>query len=377
MDNSLRKAIDFRHNLHKYPELSGEEIETTRKIKAVLSPLENCKILPLGERGLLAEFSSTESGPTVLIRGDIDALPITDDIDASYKSIYEGIGHKCGHDGHTSILYRLAMLLNDRFPGHGTVYLLFQPAEENGQGAREVIHAPEFTIDCDYVFALHNLPAYPTSQVVLSYETFACSVVSCDVTVQGKSAHAAEPQNAYSPVPFINEILQELKSTEDYDLHSTAYFLCTPIYIDVPKKNFGTTPDSGSLGFTLRCNNNKSLDEKKVWFQREIEGLAQKYHLSTSVKWSEEFRAVENDADAVDIVKSCADKLSLSTAVRDTPFSWGEDFGLFTEKFSGAMFGLGSGEEHVPLHDPCYDFNDELISSGSSLFYEIIRSICT
>lgn len=376
-NKKLGKAINLRHTLHKNPELSGKEVHTTEYLKKILGELDNCKIIEFQHTGLIARFSHQGDGPHILIRGDIDALPIQDKIKKPYKSENNGVGHKCGHDGHTAILYHLALNLNKNIPEQGRIDLLFQPSEENGRGASIIINDKAFTMQPDYIYALHNLPGYDAGTILINRDTFSCSVISCIIQIRGKTSHAAEPDKGISPLPFILDLLTSVKSLEDNNQESENFFLCTPIYMNVGEKDYGISPGDGEIHFTLRCRSNALLDDKKQQLTGLIQELAMRHRAKSALQWLEEFRATENNTQAVEHIEACAEELGFHVIERRNPFPWGEDFGLFTEKFPGAMFGLGAGKESKPLHNEEYDFNDAIIPTGSRLFYTLIHHICT
>ena len=158
-ENIIEELTVIRKSLHSHPEISGEEYETQKQIIRYLTAKTTAKIQEIANTGVIATFNGLAVGPTVMIRGDIDALPITETNNFEHRSTISGVSHKCGHDGHTCNLLGLAVLLSKEPITKGTILLLFQPAEENGMGAEAVIKDKTFkNINIDYVFALHNLP---------------------------------------------------------------------------------------------------------------------------------------------------------------------------------------------------------------------------
>ena len=203
------KFYRIREELHRHPELSGQEKHTIQYIRQVLQEFQPSRIHPLEKgHGLVAEYSFPGEGPTLLFRADIDAVAIAEKSPLPYCSENPGIAHKCGHDGHTTMLLMLAGFLYDHPLERGRILLLFQPAEENGQGAQLVLQDPWFRQQkIDRAFALHNLPGYPFSTIICRTGSFTCSVISCTITFTGKTAHAAEPEKAVSPTAPLLHIL--------------------------------------------------------------------------------------------------------------------------------------------------------------------------
>ncbi len=171
---NIDELIKLRKDLHCNPELSGKEKNTSAKIKNFISQFNPDEVISnIGGNGIAFIFKGKEEGKTILFRSELDALPISEQNDFEYKSSVENVSHKCGHDGHMTILSGLASLLKNKKPDRGKVVLLFQPAEETGEGAAKVLEDKKFEqINPDYVFALHNLPGYPAGSVVIKNGNF-------------------------------------------------------------------------------------------------------------------------------------------------------------------------------------------------------------
>ena len=374
---TIQKLTQLRHTLHQNPELSGLEFKTSERIISFLKNYNPSEILhPIGDTGIIAVFKGTNVGPSTLIRCELDALPIQEINEFNHKSAIDGVSHKCGHDGHMAILCGVATLVSNANAFDGTVYLLFQPAEEDGEGAKKVLNDPIFkNIKPDFVFALHNLPGFPVGQVVIKNQTFSCAVNSMIIELSGKTAHAAEPENGTNPALAVSEIITEFNSKIQSDISLESFCLITPIYINMGKKAYGVSAGFGEIHFTVRSNSNKNMDRIEGELIKAVNKIAQSYQLITEISWTQQFRANENNTEAVSYIRKAAKIHGFDLFEKESPFSWGEDFGLFTEHFPGAMFGLGAGE-HVPsLHNPDYDFPDELIATGAKMFYQIIKEI--
>ncbi|CAM4020129.1 amidohydrolase [Flavobacterium antarcticum] len=374
---TIQQLIELRHILHQNPELSGLEFKTAKRIIEFISECNSTEILhPIGETGILATFKGKNPGPTTLIRCELDALPIQEINNFEHKSGIEGVSHKCGHDGHMAILCGVATLLSDENNFNGTVHLLFQPAEEDGEGAKRVLNDPLFNqIKPDFVFALHNLPGFSLGQIVVKNETFSCAVNSMIIQLSGKTAHAGEPENGINPALAISEIISNFNLKIQSDISLESYCLITPIYINMGKKAYGVSAGFGEIHFTIRSNSNKNMDRIQRELIDSVTQIATSHKLKPTIDWAQQFRANENNKEAVSFIRKAAEINGYDIFEKETPFSWGEDFGLFTEYFPGAMFGLGAGENVPSLHNPDYDFPDELIPIGAKMFYQIIKEI--
>jgi len=367
----------FRRELHAHPEISGEEKETAAR---VLKFLKACKpnnlITEIGGYGIVATWDSGAKGKEILFRAELDALPIEEINTFSHQSKTAGVSHKCGHDGHSTILCGLAQWLAENRLKSGKVHLLFQPAEENGEGAKAILADKKFdSISPDFVFALHNLPGFPMHQIVLKQESFTAAVTSLIINLKGKTSHAAEPEHGINPALAVAEIIQKSLALENNNSESEAMRVITPVFIELGEKAYGISAEKATVHLTIRCWNNQNLEK----LQREIEELSTKISNAHKLKieffTTQTFQANINDSTAVDYVQKATIAGALNINMRNHPFKWGEDFGLFTTKFKGCMFGLGAGENTPALHNPDYDFPDELIKTGIQVFSNIIKEI--
>jgi amidohydrolase len=364
----------IRRELHQHPELSGHEARTARLVEDKLQAFHPTKVIRhVGGHGLLVEYFFSEDGPTVLFRADMDAVAVQEPDDIPHHSQTPGVAHKCGHDGHTTILLRFARMLSERPLPKGRVLLLFQPAEENGSGSKAVLDTKVLDYyKIDKAFALHNIPGYPASAVLCKEDSFTCAVVSVSITLTGKTSHAAEPQKGISPIPATLNIVDELLRWNNTDIQSDDYFLSTIVEIHVGEEAYGVSAGNSIIRATLRAKTDKLLHQHAQQLKELVATECKRTpDLQHEMEWLEPFSANENDPQSVGMIKNAALRNNLPYIELQTPFSWGEDFGLFTQQYKGAIFGLGSGENCAPLHSPQYDFPDEVIETGATLFYTI------
>lgn len=364
----------IRRELHQHPELSGHEARTARFVEDKLQAFHPTKVIRhVGGHGLLVEYFFSEDGPTVLFRADMDAVAVQEPDDIPHHSQTPGVAHKCGHDGHTTILLRFARMLSERPLPKGRVLLLFQPAEENGSGSKAVLDTKVLDYyKIDKAFALHNIPGYPASAVLCKEDSFTCAVVSVSITLTGKTSHAAEPQKGISPIPATLNIVDELLRWNNTDIQSDNYFLSTIVEIHVGEEAYGVSAGNSIIRATLRAKTDKLLHQHAQQLKELVATECKRTpDLQHEMEWLEPFSANENDPQSVGMIKNAALRNNLPYIELQTPFSWGEDFGLFTQQYKGAIFGLGSGENCAPLHSPQYDFPDEVIETGATLFYTI------
>ena len=373
----LDKIIELRHELHKYPELSDNEFLTSERIATFLSQYKNAEIIRgIGGNGLVCIFKGQEDGPSVLFRCDLDALPIDETNNFEYKSTEKGVSHKCGHDGHMAIVAGLADLFSKSLPKKGQAVLLFQPAEENGQGACRVINDEKFKkIKVDYALALHNLPRFPKGEIILKNGVFASASKGMIIKLMGKTSHAGEPENGNSPAIAMANIIKQLNDLPKKESVFSDFVLLTVIHARLGEVAFGTTPGYAEVMATLRTYSDKDMQVLTKESESIAKINAQKSNLKLELEYVEEFPATINNNETVKIIEDAAKSSPTNFQFRKTPLRWSEDFAYFTQEFKGAIFGLGSGENHSQLHNPDYDFPDDIIETGVEIFHNIYRKI--
>ena len=197
---SINEIIQLRHQLHQFPELSNHEFQTAKRISEFMNQLLPDETINLGMTGKAFVFKGKEPGKTIMFRAELDALPIREATGVNYSSVNQNQMHACGHDGHMAIIAGLGQKIAINRPQKGRVVLLFQPAEEVEQGARDVVEDLAFKkIAPDYIFALHNIPGEESHKILLKSGTFAAASKGMTIRLFGKTSHAAEPENGISP----------------------------------------------------------------------------------------------------------------------------------------------------------------------------------
>jgi len=365
----------LRRELHKYPELSGEEVQTAIRISRFLSDQKPDRIISkLGGNGVAAVFEGKNPGKRIMLRCELDALPIEESNQFTYRSVKKGVSHVCGHDGHMAILCGVASALGIQRPERGSVVLLFQPAEENGAGAVSLLSDKRFReIWPDYIFALHNLPGYRKGTVIVRERTFTASVNSIIIKLQGVKAHAGEPMRGNNPANAVAEIIGTLRRAENRRSDQPDFALFTPVYIRLGSIAYGVSADEAELHYTLRAANEAHLRKLEAFTVDQVQKVASDCGLDITLDWTQRFIATDNDPRLTRLVTEAAQTAGLEVIEAGSPFSWGEDFGYYTKEIPGVLFGLGAGNRVASLHQPDYDFPDVLLGTGADLFREIIN----
>jgi amidohydrolase len=363
--------LALRHALHAHPELAGQESATAARVREFFSALEPDDVVAgLGGNGIACVFGKPDSGPTILLRCELDALPIPEANRVPHRSRHDGVSHKCGHDGHMAILSAVGVALAARRPENVRVALLFQPAEETGQGAAAVVDDPRFAaLRPERVFGLHNLPGYPLGHVVVRPGTFTCASRGLSVGLRGRTAHAAQPETGRSPSVAMCGIIAELGTLgERFGGNELAF--ATVVGAQLGERAFGVSPATAEVWATLRSETDVTMEAMVAHCEEFVHTVAQRYGLEVTVRYDDVFVATKNADSAVATIRNACAGLTVVEAAE--PFRWSEDFGHYTRIADGAFFGLGAGESMPELHNEDYDFPDELIDLGAEVFIRII-----
>lgn len=376
-NHDMVDLINFRHELHRHPEISGEEEETARRVADFLAPLKPDRILTrLGGHGIAAVFEATEPGPALLFRSEIDALPIEEKTKLPHASTIAGKGHLCGHDGHSTIMLALGLGLSRARPKRGRAVLLFQPAEENGAGAAAVIADPRFSeIRPDLALSLHNLPGLALGHVALTDGPVNCASRGMKIKLSGKTAHASQPETGLSPMTAMASLMPALTALSRSAPPDRGFRLATVTHAALGERAFGIAPGDGEIWVTLRT----LVDDRMAELCAEAEALARTIakaeKLDLEIAYDDIFLHCENAPEAVAHLARALDAEGIGHDRGNLPMRASEDFGRFRAVAPSAMFFLGSGENHPALHNPDYDFPDELIAIGARVFMRVVRDI--
>ncbi len=371
---TVKKIRAFRKELHQEPEVSGKEQQTSSKIKAFFEALQPDEIVEdLGPYGLGVVFKGKEKGPTTLIRAELDALPIPEVGNHRHKSKNQGVSHTCGHDGHMAIVCGVGLELAAQRPAKGKVVLIFQPSEETGLGAGQVIESTNFAqIQPDFAFALHNLPGYAKNEIVLKKGAFTAASKGMTISLHGKTSHAAHPEDGLSPAEAMCKLIIALEKLPE---SIPDFSLVTVIHAQLGEIAFGTSPGEAQVMATLRTFDNKTMQALTNHAEKLVGLIAREQGLDYNISYCEEFEAVINDVVPWELVNDAAKELALKRKHIRTPFRWSEDFGKFASLTNSFLFGLGAGKQQPQLHEGHYDFPDEILGTGVALFTAIIKKL--
>ncbi len=386
----LASAVELRHTLHKSAELSGREEKTKRILIEYLSQRTSLELHDMGAWFYAACRAKGGGKKRIAFRADMDALPIDEGTALEHCSENRGVSHKCGHDGHCASLAAFAEFV-DKNGCENDVFFLFQHSEENGSGAVECEKLIELE-NIDEIYGYHNMPGFPLGSVAVHTGCAACASTGMVIRLIGRNSHASQPENGSNPAFALAELIlavpelvkaaavdRELESPNPMmAFGSRGMVMCTVVGASVSSRRdceradaFGTSAGFAHLALTIRSEDEDCMKTA----EKSIEGIAdmvcRRHGLSCTVSRSDPFPETRNDEGCAERVRAAAGALELSIAEWDEPFRSSEDFGYYTKKTKGALFYIGCGESHAPLHTLEYDFSDELIGIAARLFAEL------
>lgn len=375
----------FRQQRHQYPEVAMEEFETAKAVKAFADSIGYDRVRTIAKPGMV--FSIVPDGfeapekAGLMFRAELDGLPIADKATHGYTSKIKGKGHLCGHDGHMSILLGL-MKYTQALKQQGylkePVHFLFQPAEENGMGAQAMISDAAFDLKPRAIYALHNIPGAAKGSLWIKEGVFTPEVISVDFVVEGATSHAAQPHLGKNPAPVVAELIRLMEGLHRYDNQSTVStfkegdVIVAPVQIQMGQPDYGISAGNALVGYTFRTYLPEHLQAVKKAIQDSVESLQKKYGLPIQISWHQYFAANINDAKTTERLLTSVKQVGLSINLLQSPFEWGEDFGTFSQHIPACMFGLGAGEDCMPLHNQTYDFPDEIMKEGIMAFLSVL-----
>ncbi|MGV3490378.1 MAG: amidohydrolase [Devosia sp.] len=376
-NSDIVELTAWRRHLHQHPEISGEEVETARAVVEFLMPTRADRVLTgLGGHGVAVVYDSGVPGPTVMFRSELDALPITELSGVAHASLVPGKSHMCGHDGHSTILAALGRVFGRQRPARGRVVLLFQPAEETGMGARAVVADPRFAeIAPDFAFALHNLPGMPLGEVRLKAGVVNCASRGLRISLTGKTAHASMPETGVSPLAAVSRLLPALGALGSGTFADDDFAMVTVTHMTMGEPVFGIAPGQAEIWATLRTRADDRMAALCAAAEQAANEVAAAEGLVPGFGYHEIFTACVNAPEAAEQLRAALDQEGVPHNEDGLPMRASEDFGVFGTTAKSAMFFLGSGVDLPALHNPDYDFPDDLIPIGTKVFLRVTRNL--
>jgi amidohydrolase len=370
--DSAAELTAFRHDLHRHPELSGQEHRTAERITETLRSFGLAPVT-VGGTGVVAVVDSGVAGSSIGLRADTDALPMNDESGRDYASTTPCQAHACGHDGHTAALLGVARHLASHPPRTGRVVLIFQPAEENGEGAAAMI--ADGLLDrfgFDEVYAFHNMPLLPTGTAGVRTGPTLNGFRIWEVAIEGVGGHGAAFFRAIDPLQAAARLAVEISSIVGRYIDPAE-----PALINVGKLQAGTSHNiisaTATLGGTLRALKPEVMALLYDRLERACEGVAALTGCTITCRTLATVPPCINAPEAAETAaRACAAVLGAQNVIRDAPpFPFTDDFARFLEAAPGTYLFLG--QESAMCHNPAYDFDDRLLPVAGSIFLNIIE----
>lgn len=373
----LGEVKQWRQQIHSQPELGFKEFKTSVFIVDKLQSFGMEVHQGLGGTGVVGVLKNG-SGPTIGIRADIDALPIKEQNDIEHKSTHENCMHACGHDGHTSVLLGTAKHLSQHKDFNGTIYFIFQPAEEVLGGAKAMIDDGLFDkFPMDAVYGLHNWPGLPVGEVAVNNGPMMASFDTFEITLTGKGTHAAMPHLGADPIAAGAALITNIQSIVSRRISPLKSGV-----ISVTQMNSGDTtnviPDYAILKGTVRSFDMDVRQSMQDMLTEMVATLPPLYGVTGEMDYHIRYPVTTNDSQAYLEIKEAATKVLGADKVNTDvePSMASEDFSFMSQVVKGAYFWLGvdGNSPSKPLHNAAYDFNDDAIETGIKVWVSLVES---
>ena len=375
------RLVEWRHLLHRSPEFGFDEVFTSNFIADKLESFGVKVVRGIGKTGVLGILRKGGGLNSIGLRADMDALKIKEQNEFAYRSQYDGMMHACGHDGHSVMLLGAAEYLADRVAFSGTVYFIFQPAEEHGKGARAMINDGLFSdYNIDAVYGLHNLPGLPAGTFAIRPGSIMASESSFHIQLIGKGGHAAMPYMTVDIMLLASQIVVALQSIVSRNLN----VLSKPAVVSVTEfltdGTVNVLPSKISLKGDCRCFSDETLQHLEASMERVVAGLCASAGAEYTFDFETVFPATVNHAEQTSVAIQVAEQVFGRGKVNGNcdRFTISEDFANMLEVRPGCYGLIGNGGEEgsgCALHNPQYDFNDEILVEGVKYWVKLAETV--
>ena len=375
------RLVEWRHLLHRSPEFGFDEVFTSNFIADKLESFGVKVVRGIGKTGVLGILQKGGGPNSIGLRADMDALKIQEQNEFAYRSQYDGMMHACGHDGHSAMLLGAAEYLAGSVAFSGTVYFIFQPAEEHGKGAKAMIKDGLFNdYDIDAVYGLHNLPGLPAGTFAIRPGSIMASESSFQIQLIGKGGHAAMPYMTVDIMLVASQIVVALQSIVSRNLN----VLSKPAVVSVTEfltdGTVNVLPSKISLKGDCRCFSHETLQHLKDSMARVVAGLCASAGAEYTFDFETVFPATVNHPAQTSVAIQVAEQVFGTGKVNGNcdRFTISEDFANMLEVRPGCYGLIGNGGEEgsgCALHNPQYDFNDEILVEGVKYWVKLAETV--
>lgn len=374
------EVIALRRDFHQYPELGDEEFQTAQKIADYLRTCGLIVQTGINRTGVVGLLEGAHAGPTLMLRADMDALPIQEELDVPYRSKVDGKMHACGHDGHMAMLLGAAKLLSrQRNTMRGTVKFIFQPNEENGGALPMIEEGVMDNPSVDACLGVHLWSSIETGKIGASAGPVMGGMYYFEISILGRGGHTATPQSAVDPIVTAAEVVQSLQTIQTREVD-----VLTPTSIVFGEIRGGTAwniiPDKVTLSGTIRFLYDETVnDQEKLTdrFERIIAGICQSHRADYNLSLKYGHPALVNDADMIGLTRTAAEEV-LGDAQQIVSFvsMAGEDFAEFANRAPSAFLFIGAGnqakETCLPHHHPRFNIDEDALEIGLEMYVRTV-----
>ena len=374
IDDLLEPLIAFRRDIHAHPELGFCEHRTAGRIAEQLRALGMEVHEGIGRTGVVAVLRNGTLDRSIGLRADMDALPIHEQTNLPYASKTQGTFHGCGHDGHVAMLLGAAQHLARSRNFDGTVNFFFQPAEEGQGGAREMVQEGLFDrFPCNRVFGLHNWPDLPAGTIATRPGPIMGAADKFEIRLEGRGGHAAIPQDTPDAILASASLVQQLNSIVARRIPATSSAVLSITQIHGGHTH-NVIPEVVTVSGTVRTFDPKVQDVIEQSIRQIAAGVALANDVTATVEYDRYYPATINDADAAHEALAAAATVDDAQLATEPAFT-SEDFAFMLQACKGAYIWLGQArpEGSVPLHNPHYDFNDDVLGLGIRLHVALVE----
>jgi len=366
--------IQTRRDLHRIPETAFTEEKTAKYLADKLKALDVEVETGIATHGIVALMKTGRPGPTILMRADMDALPVTEATGLPFASTHEGVMHACGHDAHMAMVLSAAKVLNELKEALcGNIKFLFQPAEEGPGGAKPMIEAGVMQDpSVDYVFGCHVWPEIPQGSMGVLAGPVMAAMDRFDIKIIGNGGHGAMPHMCVDALDVGTQIVNALQRMVSRQIDPLE-----PTVVTVGTFNAGTAfnviPGEATLSGTTRTFSNAIWERWEEDMHKIVANVCASMGADFELTYTPGYPVTINDPDMTDLVKKCAaDVVGPENIVTPSKTMGGEDFAFFLREAPGAYFALGTGYEGcASVHNPAFDFNEDILVTGVETFCRI------
>ncbi|SAL02181.1 amidohydrolase [Caballeronia arationis] len=372
------EMIALRRQIHSHPELGYQEFMTSDLVAERLREWGYEVHRGLAGTGVVGTLTCGDGPRRIGLRADMDALPVHEQTGLPYASVTPGKMHACGHDGHTAMLLAAAKHLAQTRDFNGTLHLVFQPAEEGLAGARRMLEEGLLErFPCDAVFAMHNMPGFPAGHLGFRAGPFMASADQVTVRVIGRGGHGAMPHMTVDPVVVCAAIVFALQTVVSRNVAPLDMAVITVGAIHAGEAS-NVIPDEARMNISVRALRPDVRDELERRITRVIEAQAAVYGARAEVNYEASYPVLVNDAEMTAFAQEVAREwLGEERLIADLqPLTGSEDFAWFLRRCRGCylIIGNGDGEGSCMVHNPGYDFNDDILMTGAGYWVRLVKS---